>query len=453
MSDSPQEPLRIERDELFTAAVDSALARERAGRERILAEAPPVSKLRRVLLHSMFYLPVAAVLGALATWMLIEPSMHDLPMVGGEVTLINSEPFEGADGIVAITVGERDVLVSPSRLVFEAGAQGQPALQSFDEVAVGSKLEVMVLSIDDGRMLAVAMRPTAEGAPHGDSEDPTWPSVLMLPLTALAIALGLLLAEGLSTRNWMRMIWRTALGGFFATLFAFLAYLPAGLVLRIASSVIDSASLQHPDAVLITVHDLSPTQFLITTVCRSVAWAILGAGLGLGMNLMRSTRAQLRNSVIGGILGGALGGMFFDPIDRFFRTSLFDDADASRFVGLLAVGLSVGVFVALVERLGRDAWVRVRTGPLAGKSFILYKTPTTLGNAPSSDIYLYKDSGIDPHHARIHRVGTTYEIEDQSSRTGTSVGGQPVRRRRLASGDQIILGSTILDFEERARRS
>jgi hypothetical protein len=379
--------------------------------------------------------------------------MHDLPSLGGEVTLINSEPFEAANGIVAVTVGERDVLVDPSRLIFEAGAQGQPALHSFDEVVVGSRIEITGLTLDDGHTIAVAIRPTSDGAPHGTSDSPRWPSLLLFPLTALAIALGLLLAEGLSTRNWMRMIWRTALGGFFATLFAMLAYLPAGLVLRISQAVFDGAAEQHPEAAMITVHDLSPTQFLMITVCRSVAWALLGAGLGLGMNLARSTRAQLRNSVIGGTLGGALGGMFFDPIDRFFRTSLFADADASRFVGLLAVGLSVGLFVALVERLGRDAWVRVRTGPLAGKSFILYKTPTTLGNAPSSDIFLYKDSGIDPHHARIHRVGTTYELEDQGSRTGTSVGGHAVSRRRLASGDQIILGSTVLDFEERARRS
>jgi len=453
MSASPQEPLRIERDELFTPAVDSALARERAGRERILAEAPPVSKLRRLLLHSMFYLPVAAVLGALATWMLIEPSMQDLPSLGGEVTLINSEPFDAADGIVAITVGERDVLVDPSRLIFEPGAQGQPALQSFEEVVVGSKVEVAAVAVGDQRLVAVAIRPTSEAAPHGVSDSPLWPALVMFPLTALAIALGLLLAEGLSTRNWMRMIWRTALGSFFATLFAILAYLPAGLVLWVSQSLLDRASQQHPETVMVTIQDLSSTQFLLTTVCRSVAWALLGLGLGLGLNLVRSTRAQLRNSVIGGTLGGALGGMFFDPIDRFFRSSLFADADASRLVGLLAVGLSVGLFVALVERLGRDAWVRVRTGPLAGKSFILYKTPTTLGNAPSSDIFLYKDSGIDPHHARIHRVGTTYEIEDQGSRTGTAVGGQGVRRRRLVSGDQILLGSTVLDFEERARRS
>src|SRR5262249_28066946 len=109
-------------------------------------------------------------------------------------------------------------------------------------------------------------------------------------------------------------------------------------------------------------------------------------------------------------------------------------------------------FVALLERLTREAWVRVRTGPLAGKSFILYRTPTIIGSAPTSDVYLFKDAAIDAHHASIHRVGQAYEIEDQDSREGTQVGGERVRRRRLASGDQITIGSTVLEFEERARR-
>jgi pSer/pThr/pTyr-binding forkhead associated (FHA) protein len=97
--------------------------------------------------------------------------------------------------------------------------------------------------------------------------------------------------------------------------------------------------------------------------------------------------------------------------------------------------------------------LRVRTGPLAGKSFILYKTPTIIGSSPKCDVYLYKDAEIDPEHLSVHRVGTVYEVEDMNTRMGTSVGGNKVRRRRLVSGDQIIIGSTILDFEERQKRT
>ena len=171
------------------------------------------------------------------------------------------------------------------------------------------------------------------------------------------------------------------------------------------------------------------------------------------MNIVRSTKTQLRNSVIGGAMGGAFGGLFFDPIDRWLKTSMFAGAETSRMVGLIAVGLAIGIFVALVERLGRDAWLRVRTGPLAGKSFILYKTPTIIGSSPKSTSISTRMPRSMPSTLSVHRVGTVYEIEDMNTRMGTSVGGNKVRRRRLVSGDQIIIGSTILDFEERQKRT
>jgi hypothetical protein len=444
------ELIRIERDELFTPAVDSALARERAGRERLVADPPPVSGLRRLLFHSMFYLPVAAALGAFVTWCLIEPSFTDFPVVGGEIALINSEPFDAPPGVIALTVGSAEVWVVPSRTKLDRGDRGQPAFASLDALRVGDKIEAVGIS-ERSRVVAGVLRPFA-GEPHTNLTRSSAVAFFLFPLAAALIALGLLLSEGITTRNWGRMVRRSIVGTFLAVLFSILAFLPAGLALWVAQAAFSGEAGKH-DALIVTVNDLSPMVFIVVTACRSAAWAMIGAGLGLGMNLVRSTRPQLRNSVIGGALGGALGGAFFDPIDRFFRVSMFEGGGASRLVGLLAVGLCTGIFVALVERLGREAWLRVRTGPLAGKSFILHKTPTAIGNALSSDVYLYKDAEIDPLHASIHRVGTSYELEDHGSRTGTSVGGAKVQRRRLASGDQIMIGSTILDFEERQKRT
>ena len=118
---------------------------------------------------------------------------------------------------------------------------------------------------------------------------------------------------------------------------------------------------------------------------------------------------------------------------------------------MMAVGLCIGLFVALIERLARVAWVKVRTGPLAGKAFVLYKTPTTVGSSADCDIYLFKDAEIDPEHVRLHRVGSHFELEDMGSRAGTLIDNRNVRRRRLVSGDQITIGNTVLEFEERAK--
>jgi len=448
---SEHEKTRIERDELFTPEVDKALARERAGRERIIADTPPVSPVRRLLLNSLFHLPLAAVLAALACWFLLEPHITDLEVVRGEVLLINAEPFDAEPGIIAFTVGDHAVYVDPSRTGLEPGENGEAAFASVDDIEVGDHIEAVGVE-EDSRLVAGSVRPTRRTDAHA-STTKMWAIVLLFPLTACLIALGLLFAEGVTTRNWLRMIERALLGSFLAALFAMLAYIPAGLVLLVQQQVFTAEIARQADLLIVTIDDVSGTTFLIMTACRSAAWACIGAATGVGMNLVRSTRAQLRNSVIGGAMGGALGGMFFDPIDRFFGTSMFVGAESSRLVGLLAVGLSIGIFVALVERLARDAWLRVRTGPLAGKSFILFKTPTIIGNAPASDVYLYKDAEIDPSHASIHRVGTTYEVEDLGSRMGTQVNGTKVRRRRLVSGDQVVIGNTILDFEERQKRT
>jgi hypothetical protein len=447
-----EDQIRIERQELFDPAVDKALARERQGRERIIADTPPVSPIRRLLLNSLVYLPFAAVLAAFATWMLLEPKISDMPTVSGEIILVNAEPFDGRSGVVALTVGSNEVLVDTARVKLESGANGEPAFASADHLKIGDRIEVT--GLDEGRRLvAAAIRPTSSAVSRGQVDKPVWPLVLLFPLTSALIAFGLLFAEGLTTRNWIRMTERSLLGSFFAALFAGLAFIPAGLILLISQRVMNAEVARHSEALVVTVKEVGGVSFIVFTACRSAAWACIGAATGFGMNLVRSTRTQLRNSVIGGALGGALGGLFFDPIDRFVGSSMFAGSGASRLVGLLAVGLSIGIFVALVERLARDAWLRVRTGPLAGKSFILYKTPTIIGNSPQSDVYLYKDAEIDPSHASIHQVGTTYEIEDMGTRMGTSVGGNKIRRRRLMSGDQIVIGSTILDFEERQKRT
>jgi hypothetical protein len=445
--------LRIDRHELFDPAIDQALARERSGRERIVADIPSVSRVRRLLLNSLFYLPMAAALAAYVVWRLLDPGLvaHERPMVAGEIILVNADPFDGRPGVISLTIGSSEVLVAAELAKLERGSAGEPAFAGLEQLAVGTRVEVAG-TMEGNRLVAIAIRPYPHGAAH-DYEPPSAAvEFLLFPLTSALIALGLLLAEGLTTRNWVRMIERSLLGSFLAALFATLAFLPAGLILQISQAVMQGELEKQPGK-FVTIRDISASSFFLFTACRSAAWGCIGAASGLGMNLVRSTRTQLRNSVIGGALGGALGGLFFDPIDRFFSDSLFATGSMSRLVGLVAVGLSIGVFVALVERLARDAWLRVRTGPLAGKSFILYKTPTSLGSSPQSDVYLYKDAEIDPSHASIHRVGTAYEVEDLASRMGTTVGGTKIRRRRLASGDQIIIGSTILDFEERQKRT
>ncbi len=422
---------------------------------RALPEPEEVSPLRRLLMSSMFHLPLAGLCASILAAVILEPAYNDFEIIGGEVILVNNDPFtffDEAGHAISLTVGNKEVIVYPQDTELEPGADGQPPFRDFSEIEAGTIVEASGTAIDGNSIAAMAVRPaTAEHAAatgleiHGDV---SLVEFVFFPLTAVLITLALLVAEGISSRNWPRMVHRAMLGSLLTAVFATVALLPAGLFMGAAQLVIGDQEG------FFGVEGFPGTTLVLFIACRSAAWACIGAAAGLGMNLTRSTKVELRNTVIGGALGGAFGGLFFDPIDRFVAAETwFQGAELSRVVGLIAVGLSIGVFVALVNQLAREAWVRVRTGPLSGKSFVLYRTPTLLGSSPESDIYLFKDAEIDPTHASIHRVGNRYEIEDMGSRMGTHVGGQAVRRRRLNSGDQIVLGGTVLDFEERAKQS
>ena len=440
--------------------MDAALERER--RLRSPDAPPPVqdSPLRAFLNSSLFYMPLAGLLAGMLAWIMFEPWFSDMSIVGGEVVLINENPVEVSDlfdseinyqDAISITVGTTEVVVFPGETELEPGADGQPPFEDFDAIQAGMFVEASGSEAMADQIWAMAIRPAtpehARAMEEAAAESSVVAEALLLPGTTILIALFLLLAEGIASRNWLRMTTRVLIGVGITAGLSLVAYVPAGAGMFLAAlPLLNEGSY--------TIHSIPGAALVIHMAGRSLAWASFGAALGLGMNLARSTSAQLRNSLVGGLLGGALGGAFFDPIDRFFSPdSAFREADLSRLVGILAVGLCVGIFVALVDRLAREAWVRVRTGPLAGKSFVIYKTPTQIGSSPHADIYLFKDAEIDATHASIHRVGNNYEIEDLNSRSGTRVASRPVRRHRLQSGDQIVLGGTVLEFEERAKHT
>lgn len=270
---------------------------------------------------------------------------------------------------------------------------------------------------------------------------------LVFPMTATLIVLFIFVADGFASRRLRGNVkrWLSNLG--LTVLFSFIAFIPMGIMFQLIMI------LPNPPA-MTEAFDITawhPTFFFSVIIIRSLGWAIFGAALGFGINAIRSTRAQQRASLMGGIVGGVVGGLLFDPINRFIFPSI-EQGDIMRFVGLSAIGISVGLFVALSERLGREGWLRVRTGPLRGKAFILYHNPTIIGSSPASSIYLIKDKKVAPQHATLHRSGSGYEIASCSSDAPILINNLAVGRRRLVSGDQITLGDTILDFEERARK-
>ncbi|MFI5454665.1 MAG: FHA domain-containing protein [Isosphaerales bacterium] len=267
-----------------------------------------------------------------------------------------------------------------------------------------------------------------------------WAEVLLFPAVAGFIGLFLGAVEGIMCRNAQRAAICAAVGlgvGFAGGLIALFV---AGFIFLIMN-MIALSFWKNPQP------GKMPTglAFLILMMGRGAAWAVASVPAGIGQGIALREPKVVLNGLLGGVLGGLLGGIAFDPISLVFIAS---DGQAwpSRAVGFTLIGLMVGLFVGIVEQWTKSAWLLMKAGPLAGKQFVIFRNPMVLGSAPKADVYLFKDESIEPRHALIHDRGGRFEIEDMDTAEGTYVNGIPVKKQILKSGDQIVLGKTVLEF-------
>ena len=265
-------------------------------------------------------------------------------------------------------------------------------------------------------------------------------SAMVFPTVMGFVGLFLGAAEGMMSRNLQRAAICAAVGLGIGFAGGFVAWILAEIIYNITLHVAilfwkNPREGQRPAGLAL----------LILMMGRASAWAVAAIPAGIGQGIALRENKVLLNGLLGGVLGGLLGGLVFDPISVFF-TSADGQALVSRAIGFTLIGLMVGLFVGIVEQWTKSAWLLMKAGPLAGKQFVVYRNPTVLGSAPKADVYLFKDESIEPRHALIHDRGGRFEIEDMDTADGTYVNGIPVRRQVLKSGDQIVLGKTVLEF-------
>ena len=84
-------------------------------------------------------------------------------------------------------------------------------------------------------------------------------------------------------------------------------------------------------------------------------------------------------------------------------------------------------------------------GPLAGENFPLIDDVTTIGSMKGNTIVI-SDGSVSRRHAAIKIDQMRYEVADMNSTNGILVNGQRVHKVFLKDGDQIQIGSTVLQF-------
>jgi HD-GYP domain-containing protein (c-di-GMP phosphodiesterase class II)/pSer/pThr/pTyr-binding forkhead associated (FHA) protein len=95
------------------------------------------------------------------------------------------------------------------------------------------------------------------------------------------------------------------------------------------------------------------------------------------------------------------------------------------------------------------ATIRVKTGPNKGKNYDIQDSPLTVGREDNQVIQIL-DQGVSRAHAEIFRLGEMCFIRDLNSTNGTFVNDVKISEESLKAGDEMLIGTTILLFEDHA---
>ncbi|MBC8066359.1 MAG: FHA domain-containing protein [Chlorobia bacterium] len=191
---------------------------------------------------------------------------------------------------------------------------------------------------------------------------------------------------------------------------------------------------------------------------RMVALTPLGAFLGLAIGASTLSWRRAIQGFIGGAIGGAIGSGLFDIIGTMLASFQLaakgiqagvtgEVGGPSRAIYAIVMGAAIALFIGLVERLARSAWVRLTLGRNEGKEWVLDSGQNFIGRGESCQIPLFGDANVMPNHACIVRQGPgQFLIADGGSPIGTYLNGQRVQQAPLFHGAVITVGSFNLEF-------
>lgn len=185
------------------------------------------------------------------------------------------------------------------------------------------------------------------------------------------------------------------------------------------------------------------TTIKLGVVARALGWACFGAFIGSAYGIARQSLKGTINSLIGGAIGGMLGGLSFEAMSALLLTS--STSSLQRGIGFVILGTLIGIFSVLFERLLAYATLKVISGRMEGKEFVLDKPKLTLGKDETCDIPIYYDRDVAPRHALLEWNGSTYRVVAISSATLLHC-GKPIKAAQLSHNDIITVGNTKLIY-------
>ena len=103
------------------------------------------------------------------------------------------------------------------------------------------------------------------------------------------------------------------------------------------------------------------------------------------------------------------------------------------------------VLQGVMNGSNESAMVFIHRGPSRGARFLINSAGSTIGRAPSSDIFL-DDVTVSRSHATIKREGSTYIFTDSGSLNGSYINNVQTSSHHLVTGDEIQIGKFHMLF-------
>lgn len=208
------------------------------------------------------------------------------------------------------------------------------------------------------------------------------------------------------------------------------------------------------------------TNIILLIPARFIALTLIGGSLGAGIGGASLNKVKFRQGVIGGLCGGAVGGICFDVVGQILGTLILmskgiqagsgEVGGPSRALYGILIGSGIALFIGLVERWSRSAWIRQNLGRNEGREWSLDLPDTLIGRNELAQIPLFGDSGVAAQHARIQQANGAFWLFDLGSPAGTALNGQPIPPQTaipLAHGNVIRIGSQELIFLEKNQQA
>jgi len=196
----------------------------------------------------------------------------------------------------------------------------------------------------------------------------------------------------------------------------------------------------------------------MTIPWRIVALTPIGTFLGAGIGASSLNGRRALQGLIGGTIGAAIGAGLFDVLGTILGSFTLalkgiqagttgEVGTVPRAIFSVLMAACIALFIGIIERVARSAWVRLRLGRNEGKEWVLDSAQNFIGRSERANIPLFDDPNIAPMHACIIRQGPNqFMLADGGSPMGTLLNGQRVDQAPLFHGAMITVGAYNLEF-------